>query len=271
MRGLGKLSVGGGWLWGGGGGSWPQTPPPSHHHPPRLSRPLSAPARERETFHQPFCEHVLQHSCCSTFLWQRLFFLTSTQKLPSAQDSSFAFHRPRRRRTGRRRRKGKRRRKWGKKKSWKRRSTHTHGCQEVSGDSRSFVLSIQSQLKFINPENHWSPVQWLVPCRWGGGWGQGGWGGREQIWGRDTETHRERDRSTDRQREKHHTISKMSCIENAELIFCDKEPKVDHQSSELSIQVVDIKGHGAGQRTQSLDVQENASFIMITTFICTLQ
>lgn len=48
---------------------------------------------------QPFCEHVLQHSCCSTFLWQRLFFLTSTQKLPSAQDSSFAFHRPGRRNT----------------------------------------------------------------------------------------------------------------------------------------------------------------------------
>lgn len=39
---------------------------------------------------QPFCEHVRQHSCCSTFLWHRLFFFTSTQKLPSAQDSSFA-------------------------------------------------------------------------------------------------------------------------------------------------------------------------------------
>lgn len=52
------------------------------------------------TFSHPFCEHVLQHSCCSTFLWQRLFFLTSTQKLPSAQDSSFAFHRPGRRDTG---------------------------------------------------------------------------------------------------------------------------------------------------------------------------
>lgn len=45
----------------------------------------------------PFSEHVLQHSCCSTFRWHRLFFFTSTQKLPSAQDSSFAFHRPGRR------------------------------------------------------------------------------------------------------------------------------------------------------------------------------
>lgn len=65
----------------------PSPPPHSLLHPVSMSC-------------QPFCEHVLQHSCCSTFLWQRLFFLTSTQKLPSAQDSSFAFHRPGRRNTG---------------------------------------------------------------------------------------------------------------------------------------------------------------------------
>lgn len=119
--------------WGVGGG-FEEEEEEVDRKPPRLptttttllaSRALFTPQHERETFHQPFCEHVLQHSCCSTFLWQRLFFLTSTQKLPSAQDSSFAFHRPGRRRTGRRK-EGRRRRKWGKKRSWKRRHTHTH-------------------------------------------------------------------------------------------------------------------------------------------------
>lgn len=58
-------------------------------HPTSRALPLCAVT----TLGHPFCEHVLQHSCCSTLLWQRLFLLTSTQKLPSAQDSSFAFHR----------------------------------------------------------------------------------------------------------------------------------------------------------------------------------
>lgn len=74
-------------VWGGG---VPPVPPTS---PPAL------PLHPATTSLHPFCEHVLQHSCCSTFLWQRLFFLTSTQKLPSAQDSSFAFHRAGRRDT----------------------------------------------------------------------------------------------------------------------------------------------------------------------------
>lgn len=77
-------------LWEGG---VPTGAPPHPLSPPHsLLHPVSMSC-------QPFCEHVLQHSCCSTFLWQRLFFLTSTQKLPSAQDSSFAFHRPGRRNT----------------------------------------------------------------------------------------------------------------------------------------------------------------------------
>lgn len=80
-----------------GGGLWDGRVPTV---PPCSSPPPVLPLRPANTSCQPFCEHVLQHSCCSTFLWQRLFFLTSTQKLPSAQDSSFAFHRPGRRSAG---------------------------------------------------------------------------------------------------------------------------------------------------------------------------
>lgn len=40
---------------------------------------------------QPWNVHVLQHSCWRTFRWHRLFFFTSIQKPPSAQDSSVAF------------------------------------------------------------------------------------------------------------------------------------------------------------------------------------
>lgn len=40
---------------------------------------------------QPWNVHVLQQSCWRTFLWHRLFFFTSIQKPPSAQDSSVAF------------------------------------------------------------------------------------------------------------------------------------------------------------------------------------
>lgn len=138
-------------------------------HPPlhSLLRPVSM-------SRQPFCEHVLQHSCCSTFLWQRLFFLTSTQKLPSAQDSSFAFHRPGRRNTGG---------------DWKKgrgetcihthtnthRNTHIHRPKplemvewqaeprdwsgEVSDDRKRFFFFIQSQVMFIEVENDCSPVE----------------------------------------------------------------------------------------------------------------
>lgn len=40
---------------------------------------------------QPWNVHVLQQSCWRTFRWHRLFFFTSIQKPPSAQDSSVAF------------------------------------------------------------------------------------------------------------------------------------------------------------------------------------
>lgn len=147
------------------------------HHPPALPwRPVSM-------SHQPFWEHVLQHSCCSTFLWQRLFFLTSTQKLPSAQDSSFAFHRPGRRNTGG---------VWKKGRGETCAHTHTQIYVEiyistgqnhekwlnewqsrVIGQERFqmtgwFFVLIQSQVTFIEAENDCSPVEWLVPCQWRG-------------------------------------------------------------------------------------------------------
>lgn len=128
------------------------------HIPPAL------PLRPVSMSRHPFCEHVLQHSCCSTFLWQRLFFLTSTQKLPSAQDSSFAFHRPGRRETGGVWRDG-------------HACTHTNTCGnthraepletvewqaepcdwsgEGTGNRRVFI---QSQVMFIEVENDCSPV-----------------------------------------------------------------------------------------------------------------
>lgn len=83
-------------MCGQGGGLWEGRLPTVTPHVP----PPALPLRPVSVSRQPFCEHVLQHSCCSTFLWQRLFFLTSMQKLPSAQDSSFAFHRPGRGNTG---------------------------------------------------------------------------------------------------------------------------------------------------------------------------
>lgn len=134
--------------------------------PPCSSPPPVLPLCPANTSRQPFCEHVLQHSCCSTFLWQRLFFLTSTQKLPSAQDSSFAFHRPGRRSAG----VGGC---WKGEEGERQRNTQTHAgthtgprdwSGEVSDDGKRvgffgcFFL-IQSQVMFIEAEMI-EAVQW---------------------------------------------------------------------------------------------------------------
>lgn len=130
-----------------------------------LPPPPVLPLRPANTSHQPFCEHVLQHSCCSTFLWQRLFFLTSTQKLPSAQDSSFAFHRPGRSSAG----------VGGG--GLKKRGTHTNKHKQTHAETRTgpeprdrsgqvsddrkrvfFFFLIQSQVMFIEVEM--IAVQW---------------------------------------------------------------------------------------------------------------
>lgn len=126
------------------------------------------PLHPANTSRQPFCEHVLQHSCCSTFLWQRLFFLTSTQKLPSAQDSSFAFHRPGRRSVGVGR--GVERRREREREIHKhmqeqaRDQSHVIGQQRFQMTGGGFCFSfffflIQSQVMFIEVEM--IAVQWV--------------------------------------------------------------------------------------------------------------